>query len=309
MILLLDFPSIVKKYAPYFQDCFSEEGYEHFQKALSGFIISDNKTLSAINELFVLSPRHVTSFYKFFNRQNFDLGQINNHRLQMLQSNKQTKFKNVGHLSSQGVLSVDNSLLKHYGKHFSNIYYHYDYVHKCYRWSHDLVTLYYSDNSTDYPVYHQLWKPPDWERVAEFLRSQDFTINQSKWDNRNKSKSAAQQWRNYIRARYKVGCKKHPKVIEIYKTKNHIAEALIRKFCTTYPDYNFPIALDNGYTSAYLCSVISEELNRNYVGSLRVDQHIEIDGKEQLLGDFLKALKKDHYNPASSFYRKKYLKV
>lgn len=309
MLFLLDFPSIVKKYAPYFKDCFSPEGYEHFKKALSGFLISENKTLSAINELFVLSPRHVTSFYKFFNRQNFDLDEINQHRLEMLQSNKNTKFKNEGGLSSQGVLSVDNSLLKHYGKHFSDIYYHYDYVHKCYRWSHDLVTLYYSDNSTDYPVYHQLWKPPNWDAVATFLRNQNFTINQIKWDSRHKSRSEAQKWRNYIRSRYKAGCKKHPKVVEIYKTKNHIAETLIRKFCATYSNYDFPIALDNGYTSAHLCRIISEELHRNYVGSLRGEQHVEIDGKEQSLDNFLKNIKKIHHDPKSTDFQKKFKKI
>jgi hypothetical protein len=71
------------------------------------------------------------------------------------------------------VTSIDNSLLKHYGKHFDNIYYHYDYVHKCYRWAHDLVTLHYSDDQTDYPVQFQLWEPPDWEAVATFLKEQN----------------------------------------------------------------------------------------------------------------------------------------
>lgn len=45
MTLLVDFPSIVKKYAPFFKDCFSVAHYEHFKKAVSGFMVSDNKTL------------------------------------------------------------------------------------------------------------------------------------------------------------------------------------------------------------------------------------------------------------------------
>ena len=135
MMLLVDFPSIVKKYAPIFEHCFSPEGYEHFKKAVSGFIVSDNKTLEAINRMFIHSPRHQASFNKFFNRQNFDLEEINLVRLDMLQGGAGTCFK------EKGVLSVDNSLLKHYGRHFDNIYYHFDYVHKCYRWAHDLVTL------------------------------------------------------------------------------------------------------------------------------------------------------------------------
>ena len=75
---------------------------------------------------------------------------------------------------SRIAIGIDNSLLKHYGKHFDDIYYHYDYVHKCFRWSHDLVTLYYSDDQTDYPISWKLWEPPDWEAVAEFFRDKKF---------------------------------------------------------------------------------------------------------------------------------------
>ncbi len=96
MILLTDFPSIVKKYVPSFERCFSPTGYEYFQKAISGFIVSENKTIEAINCLYLLSPRNQSSFNNFFNRQNFNLNQINQVLLSMLQKNEGTKFKGVG---------------------------------------------------------------------------------------------------------------------------------------------------------------------------------------------------------------------
>ena len=287
MQVLLDFPSIVKRYAPYFKDCFSPEGYEHFKKAVSGFIISENKTLEAINRLFVNNPRHQTSFSKFFNRQSFDLSQLNENRLSMLQSNSQTKFK---FSKGQGVISLDNSLLKHYGKHFDNIYYHYDYVLKCYRWSHDLVTLYYSDDQTDYPITYQFWQIPDWEKVALYFEQQGYSINQEQWNNRKKH---PQKWRNYMRSRYRTGRKKFPKVIQVYKTKLHIGEQLLRAFCQQYPDQDFPVALDSGYTSAELCQVITQDLRRNYVGSLKEKQLILVKGKEVLLKDFVQPIRED----------------
>lgn len=288
MMILLDFPSIVKRYAPYFEECFSPEGYEHFKKAISGFMVSENKTLEAINRLFVNNQRHQTSFNKFFNRQSFDLSQVNANRIAMLQDNEQTKFK-FG--KAQGVVSLDNSLLKHYGKHFDNIYYHYDYVHKCYRWAHDLVTLYYSDDQTDYPIDYQLWETPDWEKVALFFKEQHFTINQLKWDNR---KNEPQKWRNYIRSRYRDGRKKYPKVVDIYKTKLHIGEKLLRNFCQQHPDYDFPIALDSGYTSAELCQIITKNLKKNYVGALREDQAIFVKGEKVILKDFVKSIRADY---------------
>jgi hypothetical protein len=291
MMLLVDFPSIVKKYAPEFEHCFSPEGYEHFKKAVSGFIVSDNKTLEAINRMFVRSPRHQASFNKFFNRQNFDLEEVNRARLDMLQGKAGTGFK------EKGVLGIDSSLLKHYGKCFDNIYYHYDYVHKCYRWSHDLVTLHYSDDLTDYPVLYRLWEPPDWEAVARYLMEKDFTINEQKWAERDQE---PQKWRNYIRARYKDGRKKFPGVVDIYKTKNHIALELLRKFCAQYSEWDFPVALDTGFTSAELCQTLSGELNRDYVGTLREEQYV-IDrdsGREVRLKELVARLRQEHAGPA-----------
>ena len=142
-------------------------------------------------------------------------------------------------------------------------------------------------------MYHRLWLPPDWEAVALFFRARNFTINQQKWDNRNQH---AQQWRNYIRSRYRQGRKKYPEVKQVYKTKVHIAEDLIRKFCSTYPDLNYPIALDTGFTSAELCEIITNELSRDYVGALQETQKMidPKDGQDIALKDYVARLRKNH---------------
>lgn len=289
MMVLIDFPSIVHKYAPYFESCFSAAGYEHFKKALSGFMLSENKTLEGMNRMFLLNSRDQSSFNRFFNRQSFSLNEVHSRRLSMLQDNEATRFK--FRKGESGVLSIDNSLLKHYGKYFDNIYYHYDYVNKCFRWAHDLVTLYYSDDQTDYPVDYQLWEPPDWEVVAAFFQSKGYLINEQKWKNRYKE---AQKWRNYIRSRYRSGRKKYPEVVNIYKTKLHIAEALLRKFCQEHPEWNFPVALDSGYTSAEFCEIISKDLKKDYVGALREDQTILVKGKKMVLKDLVQSIREDN---------------
>jgi len=294
MIPLVDFPMLVKKYASNFEDCFSVEGFQHFQKAISGILVSENKTLEAINRLFLLDERNQSSFNKFFNRQNFDIGQINQVRLDFLQTQEATAFKAVKRTG--GVLSVDNTLLKHVGKHIDGIYRLKDYVNDCYCLAHDLVTLYYSDSQTDYPVYYRLWDAPDWEAVAEFFRSQDIFINEDKWKIRS---IKVKKWNNYMRQRYKDCWQRCPQVKEVYKTKIHIAEELIRQFCQTYPDLNFPIALDNGFTSVYLCEVIAKELHRDYVGVLSPEQCLYLKGNEKIkLKNFLIRLRTQHDDPA-----------
>lgn len=293
MQILVEFPELVSHYSAYFKSHFSEAGYLHFQKAVSGFLLSENKSLSEINKLFQFEQRHQSSFNRFFNRQPFDLGALNQSRLDLLHSHEGTAFK------PKGVLSVDSSLLKHYGKHFHNIYYHYDYVNQCYRWAHDLVSLYYSDDQTDYPVYYQLWEPPDWEAVATYFRSVGLEMNQHKWDNRH---TAPQKWRNYIRGRYKVQRRHFPKVIEIYRTKNHIAADLLQQFCTQYPDAHLPVALDSGFSSAELCEKITDELKLDYVASLKERQLIQDqNGKWRSLAEVVEQLR----NPLSHPDREK----
>ena len=118
--------SKLKKYCIYFESCFSPAHFMHFKKAVSGFIISENKTLEGINRIFTFEPRDQSTFNKFFNSTNPDLDYINERRIYMLQQLEKTRFKTSKR--ANGVLSVDNSLLKHYGKKIDNIYYHWDYV-------------------------------------------------------------------------------------------------------------------------------------------------------------------------------------
>jgi hypothetical protein len=292
MKVLIDFPSIVQKYAAFYESCFSPAGFEHFKKALSGFIVSENKTLEAINRLFITKVRNQSSFNRFFNRQHFDLERINDCRIAMLQQNESTCFKPTNQRPG-GAISIDNTLLKHYGQCFDLIYNLRDYVGGGYSWAHDLITLNYSDEQTDYPVYYQLWEPPDWEAVAVFLKEKDFAINEDQWDHRHEN---PQQWCNYMRSRYQSGRKKHPEVLDIYKTKVHIAEDLLRKFCEAYPGLDYPIVLDTGFTSAEFCKIIVQDLKRDYVGNLRGDQVLLLAGNQKKsLSDFTQQLKAEHF--------------
>ena len=47
---------------------------------------------------------------------------------------------------------MDDTLLSHYGQDFEQIAKLYDHVSESYVWAHDLVTLHYSDDDTDYPL-------------------------------------------------------------------------------------------------------------------------------------------------------------
>ena len=178
MNLLVKIPSIVSKYSEYFKDLFSIEGFEYFKRFVSGLIVGENKTIEGINRLFVLEPRNQASANKFMNRQNFDIELLNKRRIEFMQENESTRFKSIQATKGGGVLSIDNSLLSHQGEHFDGIYRLWDYVNKRYTMAHDLITLHYSDNQTDYPVDYKLWEAPDWDAVASHFKSIGVHINE-----------------------------------------------------------------------------------------------------------------------------------
>lgn len=243
-----------------------------------------------------------------------------------MQEHSSTSFKSIPATKGGGVLSIDNSLLSHYGElpiaiGIDGIYRLWDYVNKRYTMAHDLVTLYYSDNQTDYPVdynpdSYREWKAPDWDAVAAHFKSIGVHINEQipiaiGRDNRTQE---PKKWREYMRYRYRDYNYKQPSVQDIYipiaiGTKNHIAIDLLRKFKSQYPDYDFPVALDSGFTNPMIpiaigSEIINTELNMAYVGFLKDSQQVILAGSVQkTLKDFVAQLKEEHQKTGKVFQK------
>jgi hypothetical protein len=155
MLPLVELPEIVSHYAPWFEPIFSEEALIQFQRYVSGLLISENKTVAGINRLVVYENRHQSSLNRLLTDNPFSETGLNGQRLALLDSLAGTRMK------PKGVLSVDDTLLSHYGQHFDEIANLWDPVEERYVWAHNLVNLHYSDDQTDYPVQYQLWRPAD----------------------------------------------------------------------------------------------------------------------------------------------------
>jgi hypothetical protein len=290
MNILVQFPCIVEHYAPQFENLFSPEGYLYFKRFLSGLLVSDNKTVEGINRLFVTDPRNQSSFNRFMNRQNFDLAELNNRRVKLMQTHEATRFKTS--IGSSGVLALDDSLISHYGRHFDHIRWIWDHVDKHYTYAHNLVSLTYSDDKTDYPLAHALWLPPDWEKVALKMQDLKIHVNADKWANRT---TEVAKWNAYMKDRYNDYYYKRPELVEVYKTKPFYGLDMLRAFRKQYPALDLPVAMDGGYTSAAFCKILDKDLNIAYVGSLADYQHIILSGSESIpLSEFIKRLKIQH---------------
>lgn len=281
---LVEFPELVEHYAPFFESVFSEQALVQFQRYISGLIVSENKTVDGINRIFVHETRNQSSLNRLLTESPFSIEALNQARLALLESLPGTRFK------PKGVLSVDNTLLTHYGKHFDQISYLYDPTEKRYTWAHDLVNLHYSDDQTDYPVAFQLWKPADLERLESGLQACGIKLRPGKFALKTEDE---RKWRQYLLGVWRRHQSK-PEVAELYQSKLMIARQLLRAWVADHPTLKLPVTFDNWYTQPAFCRFIDKELDLPYVGTLAGDDEVILASGREPLGDFAGRLKQEH---------------
>jgi hypothetical protein len=285
MLPLVEFPELVQRYAPFFVDVFSEAAFIEFERYISGLIVSENKTVEGINRLFVNESRNQSSLNRLLTESPFSLEELNRQRLSLLSSLSGTEMKR------DGALSIDDTLLKHYGEHFEQIAYLFDHVEQNYTWAHNLVTLHYSDNETDYPVHFQLWKPADLEKLEQGLQAAGVKI---KHDKQELKESAPHKWRQYLLGLWRRHANQKAEIAALYESKLRIAEALLQEWEQSHPTLNLPVSFDSWYTQPTFCHFIEHELQMNYVGALAEDQQVVLKTGTEKLADFAVRLKQEH---------------
>ena len=209
MVPLVAFPEIVEHYAPCFAEVFSAEALIQFKRYISGLIVSENKTVEGINRLFVHESRNQSSLNRLMTVSPFGLVGLNQARLAMLDSVPGTRLK------PKGVLSVDDTLLTHYGDQFEQIAKLYDHTEDRYVWAHNLVTLHYSDEQTDYPVLFELWRPADLATMEQGLRAAGIKLKESK---QTLKSSEPAKWRQYLLGVWRRH-QNQPEVVALYDSK------------------------------------------------------------------------------------------
>jgi DDE superfamily endonuclease len=291
MVPLLEFPELVQHYAPFFKTVFSPDAFIEFERYLSGLIISENKTVDGINRLFVHESRNQSSLNRLLTASPFALAELNQARLELLDHVPGTQMK------PQGVFSLDDTLLAHFGQHFEKIAQLFDHVSGAYVWAHDLVTLHYSDDDTDYPVQFQLWEPVDVAHLEQGLRDAQIPLKASKEALKT---SAPHKWRGYLMGVWQRRQKQHPEIRALYDTKLKIAQALLQAWVTAHPTEQRPVTFDNWFTQAEFCQFLDQTLHLPYVGTLKESDPVTLKHGSQTLGAFAAQLKAEHLTASAN---------
>jgi hypothetical protein len=284
MFPLVEFPELIQHYAPFFASVFSAEAFIEFQRYISGLVVSENKTVEGINRLFVHESRNQSSLNRLLTQSPFSLALLNQQRLALLASLPGTRMKD------KGVLSVDDTLLTHYGQHFEQIAYLFDHAEEHFVWAHNLVTIHYSDDDTDYPALFQLWKPVDLAVLEQGLLDMGIKLKDSK---RALQDTQPHKWRQYVIGVWRRNLKK-PGVAALYDSKPQLARQMLQRWVADHPDHKLPVAFDSWYTQPDFCHYLDATLQLPYVGALAGDEQVVLKTGTERLADFAARLKKEH---------------
>jgi hypothetical protein len=290
MIPLVEFPELVKHYAAFFQEVFSAEAFIEFQRYVSGLIVSENKTVDGINRLFVVESRNQSSLNRLLTESPFSLEELNRSRLRLLASLRGTQIK------PKGVLGIDDTLLIHYGQDFEKIAKLFDHVTQTYVWAHDLVTIHYSDDETDYPALFQLWEPVELEKLEAGLRAARIPLKASK---EPLKESDPKKWRSYLLGVWQRQQKKHKELRELYDNKLILVEKMLTEWVAEHPQAHLPVTFDNWFTQAAFCRFLDQELKLAYVGTLTGTDKVNLKTGQIALEDFAERLKQEHLEAVS----------
>lgn len=285
MIPLVEFPELVQHYGAFFQEVFSAEAFIEFQRYISGLIVSENKTVDGINRLFVMESRNQSSLNRLLTESPFSLEELNRSRLRLLASLPGTQIK------PKGVLGIDDTLLSHYGQDFEKIAKLFDHVTQTYVWAHDLVTIHYSDEETDYPLLFQLWEPVELEKLEAGLRATGIPLKASK---ESLKESDPKKWRSYVLGVWQRRQKKHEELRGLYDSKLILVEKMLTQWVAEHPQAHLPVTFDNWFTQPDFCRFLDQNLKLGYVGTLASTDKVNLKTGQIPLGDFAERLKQEH---------------
>jgi hypothetical protein len=284
MLPLVEIPEIGRHDAPFFTSVFSPEVFEQFQRDVSGLIVSENKTVHGINRMFVIDVRNQSRLKRLLTESPCSVDALNEARLTLLSQLAGTQME------SRGVLSIDDTLLTHYGKQFDKIAYLYDSTQGCYVWAHNLVNLHDSDDQTDDPVSFRLWEPVEIETLEAGLKAAGISIQERQYA---RKASAPKKWRHDLLHVWRRHQHK-PEVQQLYDSTLRLAQQLLTQFFDKHHDLDLPVTFANWSTQPACCRLLDKTFKIAYVGTLAGTDQVLFAAGTTDVEAFAAHLKEEH---------------
>jgi DDE superfamily endonuclease len=153
---IIEFPQIVQEALREFCDLLPNEPQRrHFAEYLTGLYVAERKNVSAINREFAPAGDQ-SCLNRFLTDATWDVGQINQRRLDLLQADPSTRY------CAQGIIPIDNTLIDHAGKLIEDAGWFWDHAEERYKIAHDyLFVNYVCTNGKHYPLDFRRFRKED----------------------------------------------------------------------------------------------------------------------------------------------------
>lgn len=147
MPAIVALPQVVEELLVQFGDFFpNEPARVHFAEYLTGLLVAERKTVSGIAREFADAPDQ-SCLNRFLTESVWDVARINTHRLEWLQHDPSTRYR------QDGVIAIDNTLIDHDGKLIEDVGYFWDHADKRHLIAHDyLFANYVNPSGKHYPL-------------------------------------------------------------------------------------------------------------------------------------------------------------
>jgi hypothetical protein len=147
MPAIVAIPTVVEGVLEQFADLFpNEPSRQHLAEYLTGLLIAESKTVSGITREFA----HTTDqscLNRWLTEAPWDVQRINTHRLEWLQQDPLTRYR------QDGTIAIDNTLIDHDGKLIEDAGVFWDHAEQRYLIAHDyLIANYVLPNGRHYPL-------------------------------------------------------------------------------------------------------------------------------------------------------------
>jgi hypothetical protein len=147
MPAIVAIPNVVEELVMQFGDLFpNEPSRRHFAEYLTGLFIAEQKTVSGINREFAATTDQ-SCLNRWLTEAPWDVERINAHRLEWLQADPTTRYR------QDGAIAIDNTLIDHDGKLIEDAGWFWDHADKRHLIAHDyLFANYVHPSGKHYPL-------------------------------------------------------------------------------------------------------------------------------------------------------------
>ena len=218
--------------------------------------VSDNKTIQAINGLFVVETKDQSSLNRFFTEYKWSASAVNERRLQLLREDSATTPK------KHAVLIVDDTHNEKYGKHFPLLGKWFIPSAHRYGLSHNVVTIHYADRRVDYPLDLRWYQQMDLNATVAWLEEHHLSYNPTVLARQKK----ASKQRVYLGQILKRARQAHPDWEVPFPTKLDLACDLIDE--AVAKGFRYPVVMDSWFTCAQVCQHLNDK-KLSYVGTVQ----------------------------------------